>query len=186
MNRSAITHVPFKFYCRQRLLAKPIFQRNSRIAQEGCCGMFSRFEENKLAYFESDELQNRLATKRSITEFTGGTQPGKLLPTNFYGFCLKRKNDTEDAFAVVNRRGRPQLFLIITYNPLWPEIVNNRLRGQTASDRPDLCCRVFKPKLRQIIADLKSGIVFGPLTYLFLTYRILIEGVPPLSLCSAV
>ena len=84
--------------------------------------MYSRFEENKLTYFESDNMQNkiRLASKRSITESTANNEPGKLLPASFHGSPLKRKQDTEDALAIVNRRGRPQLFITITCNLEWP------------------------------------------------------------------
>lgn len=180
MNRAGTKHVPFLFYCRQRLLSEPIFQRNSRIAQEWCCDMFSRFEENKLTYFETDELQNklRLASKRSISESTGDNQPGKLLPATFHGSPLKRKSDTEDALSIVNRRGRPQLFITITCNPGWPEIVANLLPGQSAADRPDLCCRVFKQKVAQIIADLKTGNVFSELDYYFFTIEYQQRGYP--------
>ena len=46
-------------------------------------------------------------------------------------------------------------------NASWPDITSNLLPGQTAYDRPDLCC-VFKMKLKEIMAELKSGKVFGP------------------------
>ena len=47
-------------------------------------------------------------------------------------------------------------------NANWPEITSNLLPGQTAYDRPDFCCRVFKMKLEEILAELKSCKVFGP------------------------
>ena len=142
--------------------------------------MYSRFEENKLTYFESDNMQNkiRLASKRSITESTANNEPGKLLPASFHGSPLKRKQDTEDALAIVNRRGRPQLFITITCNPEWPEVAENLLPGQKAAYRPDLCCRVFKLKVAQIIADLKSGKVYGPLDYYFFTIEYQSRGYP--------
>ena len=46
--------------------------------------------------------------------------------------------------AVVAKLGKPDLFLTITCNPKWPEIVNNLLPGQTASDRPDLISSCLK------------------------------------------
>lgn len=142
--------------------------------------MFSRYEENKLSYFETDDFQNkvRLATKRSIHESTGDNSPGKLLPASFHGSPFKRKHDTEDALVIVNRRGRPQLFLTITCNPLWPEITANLLPGQSASDRPDLCCRVFKYKVAQIMADLKTGTVFSDLGFFFYTIEWQARGLP--------
>ena len=61
----------------------------------------------------------------------------------------------------MNRKGRPHLFITVTMNANWPEITSNLLPGQTAYDRPDLCC-VFKMKLKEIMAELKSGKVFDP------------------------
>ena len=46
-------------------------------------------------------------------------------------------------------------------NANWPEITSNLLPGQTAYDRPELCC-VFNMKLEEIMAGLKSCKVFGP------------------------
>lgn len=50
MNRNNTHHVPFPFYCRQRMLSEPIFHRNSRIAQEWVCDSLSRMEEERLSF----------------------------------------------------------------------------------------------------------------------------------------
>ena len=105
---------------------------------------------------------NRLATDRSIRNSSNGENPGKILPASHPGSPAKRKSDTEDALAIVNRKCRPHLFITVTMNANWPEITSNVLPGQTAYDRPDLCCRVFKIKLEEIMAELNSGKVFGP------------------------
>ncbi len=88
--------------------------------------------------------------------------PGRILPASFPGSAAKRKSDTEDALAIVNRLGRPHLFITVTMNANWPEIQNNLLPHQSAYDRPDLCSRVFRLKLKEIMKELKSGKVFGP------------------------
>ena len=75
-----------------------------------------------------------------------------------------KKSDTEDALAIVNRRGRPHLFITITMNADWPEITLNLQPGQTAYDRPDLCARVFKIKLKEIMKEIKSGKVLVLMT----------------------
>lgn len=64
--------------------------------------------------------------------------------------------------SIVNRRGRPHLFITITFNANWREVTDNLLPGQSAYDRPDLCCRIFKLKFKEIMSVLKSGKVFGP------------------------
>ena len=165
MNRANTKHAPFLFYCRQRVLSEPIFQLNSRIAQAWSCDMYSRFEENTLGYLERADMQQRLATSRSIKQSTGAEVPGKLLPASFHGSPAKRKKDIEDALAVVNRRGKPHLMITVTCNPERPEIVDNLMPHQTASDRPDLRCRAFKLKLAEIMANFKGGKVSGPYDY---------------------
>eukprot|EP00973_Karenia_brevis_P004800 659797-Karenia_brevis.AAC.1 len=62
--------------------------------------------------------------------------------------------------AIVQRFGKPDLFVTMTANPSWPEIVSNLRPGKTAANRPDLTTRVFKLKLRALMDDLvKSGIM---------------------------
>lgn len=166
MSVSSDHHVPFLVYCRQRLLTERIFQTNCRIAQEWCCDMFSRHEEHTLSFVQNNaNVQQRVASYRSIRDSSNAQPPGKLLPASFHASPTKRKNDTEDALAIVNRLGKPHLMITVTCNPEWPEIALNLKAGQQASDRPDLCCRAFKLRLKAIIDDLRSGDVFGPCTY---------------------
>lgn len=157
---------------------EPAFQTNSRIAQEWSCSMYSRFEENTLTYVETQAIQQRLASYRSVTTSMPGDRPGTLLPASFHGSPVKRKKDTEDALAVVNRRGKPHLMITVTCNPEWPEIVENLEPHQSAIDRPDLCCRVFHTKLAAIMADLRSGKVFGEYDYHMYVIEFQKRGLP--------
>ena len=162
MNIAGNTHVTSPFYCRQRILAERVFQRNRRIAQERITDNLSRMEENQLTFMKAAPFQQRLATARSISQSSGTDKPGQLLPVTLHGPPTKRKHDTEDALAVVNRKGKPHLMITMTCKPFRPESVQNLLYGQQASDRPDLCCRVFKIKLGVLMSHLESGKVFGP------------------------
>jgi hypothetical protein len=53
------------------------------------------------------------------------------------------------------------LFLTATANPNWPEIKENLLPGQTASDRPDLITCVFYAKMKQLFDDIHKNGVMG-------------------------
>ena len=81
----------------------------------------SRLEEERLSFAENSPLQQRLASDRSIRNSSNGENPGKILPTSHPGSPAKRKSDTEDALAVVNRKGRPHLIITVTMNANWPE-----------------------------------------------------------------
>lgn len=61
---------------------------------------------------------------------------------------------------MVRKFGKPDLFITFTCNPTWPEITDNLLPNQTASDRPDLVDRVFKLKLEALLKDI---VVYGVL-----------------------
>ena len=75
-NRANDSHVPFPFYCRQRILSESIFKTNSRIAQEWACDSMSRLEED-LSFTENSPLQQILATDRSIRNSSNGENVGK-------------------------------------------------------------------------------------------------------------
>ena len=76
----------------------------------------SRLEEERLSFAESSPLEQRLATDRSIRNSSNGENPGKILPASHPGSPAKHNSDTEDALAIMNRKGRPHLFMTVTMN----------------------------------------------------------------------
>jgi hypothetical protein len=67
-----------------------------------------------------------------------------------------------DSMAIVRKFGRPSIFLTMTANPNWPEILQNLLPGQQPKDRPDLIARVFHLKVKELLRLIKKDGVFGP------------------------
>uniref|UniRef100_A0AC35GIV3 Helitron helicase-like domain-containing protein n=1 Tax=Panagrolaimus sp. PS1159 TaxID=55785 RepID=A0AC35GIV3_9BILA len=63
----------------------------------------------------------------------------------------------QDAMAIVRRFGKPDLFITMTCNPNWTEIVENLL----PEDRPDLIARVFKQKKDYLIHVISKEGYFG-------------------------
>jgi hypothetical protein len=51
------------------------------------------------------------------------------------------------------------LFITVTANPKWPEIKQELLPGQTASDCPDLVTQVFYSHIEHLLKDLKNGVL---------------------------
>jgi len=45
---------------------------------------------------------------------------------------------SQDAMTYMRNYGRPNLYIMFTFNPKWPEITNLLLTGQTSSDRHDI------------------------------------------------
>jgi len=50
----------------------------------------------------------------------------------------------QDAIAICRHFHKPDLFLTMTANPKWPEIVQSLFSGQTATDHPDIVLWVFE------------------------------------------
>jgi len=84
-----------------------------------------------------------------------------ILPSSFKGGPREMWQLYQDAMAIVRYCGKPDLFITMTCNPLWPEITAELFPGQTAQDRPELVARVFKLKLNALLHDLTKNNVFG-------------------------
>ena len=67
----------------------------------------------------------------------------------------------QDAMARVAGLGKPDVFLTLTCNAAWPEIVSSLLPGQTAVDRPDIVARVFMQKLKLTMHLILEKAVLG-------------------------
>ncbi|XP_057791099.1 uncharacterized protein LOC131008223 [Salvia miltiorrhiza] len=92
-----------------------------------------------------------------------GNEVGKriVLPATFIGGPRDMRRRYLDALALVQRFGKPDLFITMTCNPEWKEIQENLYVGQTAQDRPDLTARVFRAKLQDLRDQLFKNEIFG-------------------------
>ena len=146
-------------------MIEPVFHLLSTVAQEWACDQYARTDDLKLSYIERQLPKKRLTTKNAINNAPPEKRVGKRLPASFHGSHINRRRKQLDAMAVVARKGAPTLMVTFTANPAWPEITQNLKPGQTGMDRPDLISRVFKVKLKHLLADLRQG-VFGKAQYM--------------------
>lgn len=68
---------------------------------------------------------------------------------------------TQDALTDVKFFSTPHLFITFTYNPSWPEILDNLLPGNKTLDRPDKVARVFRIKVKKLMNLIYKGEIFG-------------------------
>lgn len=61
-----------------------------------------------------------------------------------------------DALALAAKFGLPTFFVTVTCNPEWPEITSCLRPGQYFHDQPFVVARVFKQKLKNIMAAIGS------------------------------
>jgi hypothetical protein len=74
-----------------------------------------------------------------------------VLPASFRGSPRFMMQAYQDAMAIVQSKGIPNVFLTFTYNPNWQEIIAELEPNQTAFDRPDLVARVLQMKVKAFI-----------------------------------
>ena len=83
-----------------------------------------------------------------------------------------------DGIAICRVYGPPDLFITFTCNPKWLEILQMLLQGQQPNDRPDIIVRVFHMKLQELLHDIESGIVFGPIDAILYSIEFQKRGLP--------
>lgn len=84
-----------------------------------------------------------------------------ILPASFIGGPRDMKRRYVDAMALVQKFGRPDLFITMTCNPAWPEIKEVMLHTDEAHNCLDLLSRVFHAKLNILKDDLFKKHIFG-------------------------
>ena len=89
--------------------------------------------------------------------------PGRpiVLPSSFVGGPRYMKQRYQDSMTMSRETDSPDLFITMTANPQWPEILDALEPGQTPDDHPELTCRVFKLKLDELLQDIIARILFG-------------------------
>ncbi|KAL7106310.1 hypothetical protein ACP275_07G104200 [Erythranthe tilingii] len=139
-----------------------------RLLQQYAVDMYIKLETTRLDYFRRNqtnlraELYQGLIDSVSRGEKRGG-EVGKriVLPASFIGGPRDMRRRYLDALALVQRFGKPDLFITMTCNPEWKEIQENLYAGQQAQDRLDLTSRVFRSKLQDLKDQLFKKEIFG-------------------------
>ncbi|KAK8815307.1 hypothetical protein WA158_003519 [Blastocystis sp. Blastoise] len=84
-----------------------------------------------------------------------------IIPSSFVGGPRYMKNSYLETMAIVRAYGKPDLFITMTCNPNWPEILESLEEGQQPWMRPDIVDRVFYIKLKILTHLITNFKVFG-------------------------
>ena len=83
-----------------------------------------------------------------------------------------------NAMALVQRFGKPDIFLTITCNPNWLEIKQELGNNDEVQNRPDLVVRIFRAKLEELKIDLFKKQIFGPVAAYIYVIEFQKRGLP--------
>ncbi|KAL3834092.1 hypothetical protein ACJIZ3_008828 [Penstemon smallii] len=159
-----------------------------RLGQEFIIDMYIKLETSRLDYYRSEQLQTEIRTESFqgivdsllIDDQVSPNNVGQriVLPSSFIGGPRDMRKRYVNAMALVQRYGKPDVFLTMTCNPGWKEIIEHLLPCQKADDRPDLIARVFKAKLEELKNEIVKKKLFGEVAAYVYTVEYQKRGLP--------
>ncbi|KAM0840853.1 hypothetical protein ACQ4PT_059380 [Festuca glaucescens] len=144
-------------------------------------------DENRLWYILKHQDDFRSESLEGITDSvdagnSSGAAVGKktILPSSHTGGKRYFMEHFQDGLAICRVYGAPTLFETFTCNPKWPEIAEALLLepGQKPHDSADIIVRVYNMKLEEHLADVKAGLVYGPIHAVLHTVEFQKRGLP--------
>jgi len=144
------------------------------------CWLFQHFlvdcytmvEAQRLSFIRANQMLIRCDILNELQEVVnrGETYSSLIgrrivLLASFTGGIRYMFNNCQDAMAICKKFGYPDLFITITCNVNWSEIREFVLaKGLSASDKPNIVCRVFKMKLDEMMTNFKKKDFFRKTT----------------------
>ncbi|XP_024007711.1 uncharacterized protein LOC112083870 [Eutrema salsugineum] len=159
----------FVFRIQDRHGESPIIMMSGRLYQQFLVDAYTMVESNRFRYIWHNQKKLRCDSFDKI-EQSGErgnndlSEQGKkvLIPASFTGSKRFMRKHYLDAMATCKYYGYPDFFITITCNPKWPEITRFLEKHDLKiEDRPDICCRIFKMKLDNLVNYLTKDHVMG-------------------------
>jgi hypothetical protein len=138
--------------------------------QEWIVSSYCKMEGSRLDWVRHNQTEIRAEMYQGLQDCFNRTDivfnPGRVgtrivLPSSFTGSPRHMNQLYQDAMGIVRQMGKPDLFITFTCNPKWPEIQRELRPGEDATDRPDLCCRVFNQKVKLLLKRVVEDQVLG-------------------------
>jgi hypothetical protein len=128
------------------------------------------FIRNNQDIVRADLYQSLVDDYRTAVEEANEVGKRTVLSPTFIGGPRDMRRQYMDAMALVQKYGKPDIFLTMTCNPNWDEIKNELYPGQCTQDRPDLVARVFRVKLEELRRRLLYKDILGKVkAYVYVT-----------------
>ena len=151
----------------RRGIFNPILH-GGRLFQQFAVDMYIKVESSRLDYVRNNQKEIRADLYQGLMDSiqageSRASAVGKrtVFPASFVSGGRNMKRRYMDAMALVQKYGKPDVFLTMTSNPKWDEITRELEPGQTPQDRPDLVVRVFRAKLEDLKKQLFEKHILG-------------------------
>jgi hypothetical protein len=131
-----------------------LFVYGKCLYQEWGVNQYNKVESQRLFYIRNNQGPLRAAIYGGVVNAVANNDAnidnlGRLivLSSSFIGGHRHMAQLYQDSMAIVRQYGKPNLFITMTCNPKWEEIVSTLKPGEIANDRPNLVTRIFVGKL---------------------------------------
>nr|XP_043639178.1 uncharacterized protein LOC122610249 [Erigeron canadensis] len=190
--RSNLTMCEFVAYrMQQRTNEVSLLLMARRLFQQFAVDTYTMVESQRLFYVRTHQKTFRVAPESQLTNSrdAGNSDASKtgqrfIIPSSFTGGARYMMQNYLDATTLCKWYGYPDLFLTITCNPKWPEILRLlEKHGLNPEDRPDITARMFKRKLDMLITDLKDNNILGAVNAIVYTVEFQKRGLPHCHVC---
>jgi len=178
-------HEYFKYHMHFRPNQPNPYLCYGRLSKQAIVDARAMEDEDRLMFIAKNQSKLRAEYIQGIFDaiekgLSEGNQIGKrvLLPSSHTGCRRYVLQNYHDGIAICRVYGPPHLFITFTCNPKWPEISLAILPGEQPNDRPDIIVRVFHMKLQQLLNDLCSGCIFGPVLAILYSIEFQKKGLP--------
>ncbi|KAK9740632.1 hypothetical protein RND81_03G049700 [Saponaria officinalis] len=140
-----------EYYC-YKLQNRPnnYMLRAGRCLQQYVVDMYVKVENTRLDFLRKNQKTIRAELYQGILDTleTGENCAANIgrrviLPPTFLGGPRDIKKRYLNAMSLVQKYGKPDLFITMTCNSSWPEIKEQLSVGEEAQNRPDLVSRIF-------------------------------------------
>jgi hypothetical protein len=131
-----------------------LFVYGKCLYQEWGVDQYSKVESQRLFYICNNQGPLRAAIYGGVADAITNNDANIdnldrliVLPSSFIGGHRHMAQLYQDSMAIVRQYGKPDLFITITCNPKWEEIVSALKPGEIVNDSFDLATCVFVGKL---------------------------------------
>ncbi|OBZ69834.1 hypothetical protein A0H81_10535 [Grifola frondosa] len=164
--------------------------RGGRLLQQYMVDAWAASDQCKLNFLTHHQDNLCVSVYRGLEDALRGgrdlslSELGRMvvLPSSYTGGPRYMQQLFQDGMAIGRYCKNVDIFLTMTANPQWPEIVRELLPGQTPSDRPDLVARVFELKKKALLHEILKDGIFGNVVAHIYTIEFQKRGLPHMHL----
>ena len=160
------------------------FQLMTRLTQYWLLDHLSAHIDSQLSYQSSNQeyisgYNNRDDTVIDQSRHTQNDTSKTFLSDSLTGSPRHRKQLACNALAIVADLKRTHCFTTMTVDPNSPEVLEQLIGNETAFDRMEIVCRVFKAKKDALVHNIKNGKYFdGRASYIIHVIEYQHRGLP--------